>query len=59
MEGMAICFFGAGFWLGLMVTEGCERRDFVTKYKDEPFCLSEEIADKEYKRCWKAVEVTP
>lgn len=32
---------------------------FVNMYSDKPYCEEVSIGDRNYKRCWKAVEVAP
>lgn len=56
--------FGAVFALGLIVwmvraDGGCARKAFIAEHTKEPFCMSQEIVDKEFERCWKVIEVSP
>jgi hypothetical protein len=55
--------FLTGAAIGLL--HGCDagkrdgRAEFVRKHQETPYCMAATVVDREYKRCFKAVEVAP
>ncbi len=55
--GIALLIFL--FVLGVMAGVNIGKPRFVEEHIDKPYCETTELFDKQYQRCWKAVEVTP
>ncbi len=55
--GVVAIIFMLGHSCGTQSDAAAER--FALLYSEKPFCLSEKLGNKEYKPCWKAVEVQP
>lgn len=60
--GELICALFGGFLGGVMLYicfDVVPTGHFVRTFSKEPYCESGSILDREYKRCWKVVEVEP